>query len=126
VEASVHSYVDKMAAEFARADFAITCAGAGTLAELAAACLPCLLVPLASAAEDHQSANAAAYARDTGSLWVRENQWDVERLAADVFALLHCPEAMTAAATRCGRAGRPDAATAIVEDCEALLLRRRK
>jgi UDP-N-acetylglucosamine:LPS N-acetylglucosamine transferase len=41
-------------------------AGAVTLAELAAAGVPALVVPLASAALDHQVANARAFAEATG------------------------------------------------------------
>lgn len=50
IEAQVHSFVDDMPAVYADAKFAITCAGAVTLAELATAGLPALLVPLSSAA----------------------------------------------------------------------------
>jgi UDP-N-acetylglucosamine--N-acetylmuramyl-(pentapeptide) pyrophosphoryl-undecaprenol N-acetylglucosamine transferase len=124
VEAAVHAFVDDMAAELGRADFAVACAGAGTLSELAAARLPCLLVPLAVAAEDHQSANAAAFARETESLWVREDEWEARKLAVTIAELLRRPQALAAAAARLAAAARPDAARTIVDDCEALLAKR--
>jgi UDP-N-acetylglucosamine--N-acetylmuramyl-(pentapeptide) pyrophosphoryl-undecaprenol N-acetylglucosamine transferase len=103
------------------ADFAITRGGAGTIAELALAGLPALLVPLADAAADHQSANADAYARSGAAEWVREADWQDDRVAARLEAILASPERRGAMA-RAARAGaRPDAAAHIVLDCEAMI-----
>lgn len=51
---------------YSAADLAITRAGAGTLAELAACRTPAILVPFPFAADDHQTANAQ-YFVDTGA-----------------------------------------------------------
>lgn len=51
-------FCDRMAEAYSAADLAVSRAGAGTLAELAACRVPAVLVPLPSAADDHQSANA--------------------------------------------------------------------
>ena len=75
IAARVDAHVDDMAAAYRWADVAVACAGAATLAELAAAGLPALLVPLAAASDDHQSDNAAAFAAATGAPWVREADW---------------------------------------------------
>ncbi|MBB6098003.1 UDP-N-acetylglucosamine--N-acetylmuramyl-(pentapeptide) pyrophosphoryl-undecaprenol N-acetylglucosamine transferase [Deinobacterium chartae] len=58
----VTGYVDAVAA-WSCADFAITRAGSSTLAEAAYHGVPLLMVPLPSAAEDHQTANARAVER---------------------------------------------------------------
>jgi len=57
-------FCDRMAEAYAAADLAVSRAGAGTLAELAACRLPAVLVPLPSAADDHQSANARVAAAE--------------------------------------------------------------
>src|SRR5690606_26050547 len=62
VAAETSPFLDDIAAAYARADFAVTCAGACTLAELAAVRLPALVVPLAAAARNHEEANARAAA----------------------------------------------------------------
>src|SRR5262245_44450396 len=66
VAADVQTSFDDVTAAYRWADLAIACAGAITLAELAIAGLPALLVPLATAALDYQRANARAFAAMTG------------------------------------------------------------
>lgn len=60
IEADVVAFVDDMAAAYAWADLAICRAGALTLAELAAAGVPAILVPYPHAVDDHQTKNAEA------------------------------------------------------------------
>ena len=59
-------FIDDMPAAYAAADLVIARAGAMTLAELAILGKPALLIPLPTAADDHQSKNAAAFA-DAGA-----------------------------------------------------------
>ncbi len=56
-------FLDDLPNELLSADLAICRAGGTTLAELAAAGTPALLVPYPYAADEHQLANAAAYAK---------------------------------------------------------------
>lgn len=66
VDAEVTAFIDDMAEAYAWADFAICRAGAMTVAELAAAGLPAILVPFPHAVDDHQTANAR-YLSDAGA-----------------------------------------------------------
>ncbi|MCB1735381.1 MAG: undecaprenyldiphospho-muramoylpentapeptide beta-N-acetylglucosaminyltransferase [Gammaproteobacteria bacterium] len=66
VEAEVTAFIEDMAEAYAWADFAICRAGAMTVAELAAAGLPAILVPFPHAVDDHQTANAR-YLSDAGA-----------------------------------------------------------
>ena len=63
VEAEVLPFIEDMAAAYAWADLALCRAGAMTIAELQAAGLGALLVPLAAATDDHQTKNAEAMVR---------------------------------------------------------------
>lgn len=121
LDAVVSPHLDDMPAAYRWADLALSCAGAATLAELAVAGLPALLVPLASAAEDHQSDNAAAYAAATGTPWVREAAWNAPALAAPIARQLQEPATWRAQQERVRAHARPDAAAAVVAACEALL-----
>ncbi len=59
IHAEVREFVDDMAAEYAAADLVVCRAGALTVAELAAAGVGAVLLPLSTAVDDHQTANAA-------------------------------------------------------------------
>jgi len=121
IPADVVSYVDDMAAAYAWADFVITSAGAVTLAELAIVGLPALVVPLARAALDHQTANARAFAALTEVPWVKEDAFAPDALADAVATVLGSEVAWRAASARIRRAARADAADAVVRSCLALV-----
>src|SRR5215213_10156706 len=57
-------FVDRMDLAYAAADLALTRAGAITMAELTAAAMPAVMVPLPHATADHQAANARAVAAE--------------------------------------------------------------
>jgi len=121
IDAETVAFLDDIAQSYDWAHFVIGRAGAGTLAELALAGLPSLLVPLADAASDHQAANAAAFAGRGAALWVRERDWDT-RTVADQIAAVVCAPARWAAMSNAARAfAQPDASVRIVRDCEDLM-----
>lgn len=116
ISAAVTPFIDDMASTYRWADFAISSAGAATLAELAIAALPTLLVPLASATNNHQVGNARAFASTAGACWVSEEQWQTERLIEALCALLHDREAWHKASARLRSIARPQAARALAAD----------
>ncbi len=67
------AYFDDMPERLASATFAISRAGATTLAELACAGCPAILIPFAGAARDHQRHNAAAFTKSAGAAMVFES-----------------------------------------------------
>lgn len=121
LSARVVSYIEDMPEAYAWADFAVLCAGAVTLAEVAAIGLPVLIVPLGNAAMNHQVANARAFGAATGARWSSEDAWDAEALAAYVASLITSPQAWSAASAGVKRLARTDAAAAIVHACEAAI-----
>jgi UDP-N-acetylglucosamine--N-acetylmuramyl-(pentapeptide) pyrophosphoryl-undecaprenol N-acetylglucosamine transferase len=120
VKATVAPYLDEIASAYRWADFVVARSGAGTIAETAIAGVPALLVPLTDAPGDHQAANAESFAAAGAGVVVREAEWRCDSLAARVAALLG-EAAWTAAAAAARRLARPNAATQIVADCEALM-----
>ncbi len=69
IAAEVRSFFTDVPERLARAQLAICRAGASTVAELAAIGRPALLVPYPHATDDHQAANARAFA-SAGAGWV--------------------------------------------------------
>jgi UDP-N-acetylglucosamine--N-acetylmuramyl-(pentapeptide) pyrophosphoryl-undecaprenol N-acetylglucosamine transferase len=80
-------FCHQMAAAYSAADLAVARAGAGTLAELATCRTPAVLIPLPSAADDHQTANARESERTGAAILLPEAE--LNRLAVVVFDRLH-------------------------------------
>lgn len=121
VRADVFAFDADMPARYRWADLALCRSGAITVAELALARLPSLLVPYPFAADDHQRANAAELARAGAARVLDPRAFDGEILAAALAELAARPEALVAMGERAGTLARPGAAREIVEDFAARL-----
>ena len=120
--ARVEPFLYEMDREMKRADVVVARAGATTLSELAAAGRPAILVPLPTAADDHQRRNAEAFARIGGAVVLEERGLTGERLAAEVLTLARdrvrredmAPAVADAGAARCGRTDRRQRCTRLL------------
>lgn len=119
VEARVAEFVDDMAEAWAWADFAICRAGALTVAELAAAGVPAILVPFPSAVDDHQTANAR-YLVDAGAGWLMPQAEFTPGQLAGLIESLDRPALARMASIARGRA-HPDAALQVARACAEVL-----
>jgi UDP-N-acetylglucosamine--N-acetylmuramyl-(pentapeptide) pyrophosphoryl-undecaprenol N-acetylglucosamine transferase len=90
-------------------------AGAGTIAELTAAGLPAVLVPLPGAPSDHQTRNAQTLEGAGAAVMLRDDECDPARLDAIVSKLLADPDALVAMGTAARGLGRPDAAARVAD-----------
>ncbi len=121
IHAEQASFFSDMPALLARAHLVIARAGASTVAELAVAGRPAILVPLPGAIDDHQSANARGLA-DAGAAWLlAQAQFSAPALAALLTELLSAPARLVAAAQAAAAQGRPHAAAALADATLALL-----
>ena len=106
----VLGFCDQMPAAYAIADLIIARAGASSLAEIALAGRPSILVPYPFAADDHQTRNAEVFAHAGAAILVQESDLTSEKLAALATSILQD----ASAATQMGLAARslamPDAA----------------
>jgi UDP-N-acetylglucosamine--N-acetylmuramyl-(pentapeptide) pyrophosphoryl-undecaprenol N-acetylglucosamine transferase len=120
LSARVEPFLYEMDREMKQADFVVARAGATTLSELAAAGRAAILVPLPTAADDHQRRNAEAFARIGGAVVLDERGLTGERLAAEVLALAQDPVRRLEMGRRSRTLARPDAAERIADKVWAL------
>ena len=115
VPAELATFFNDVPGHLAAAHLAIARAGASTVAELAAAGRPAILVPFPFAADDHQAANARC-AGETGGAWpMPEPTFTAEALARRLQSLIAEPEALARAAAAARAAGRRDAAMRLAD-----------
>jgi UDP-N-acetylglucosamine--N-acetylmuramyl-(pentapeptide) pyrophosphoryl-undecaprenol N-acetylglucosamine transferase len=113
-------FIDDMAKSYAEADLVVARAGALTLAELAIAGKPAILIPLPTAADDHQSKNAARFAEAGAALLLDQRKAQGEDLAVAVAKLAQDVAKRTAMAEAMRGLARPQAAQAIVDRLQAM------
>lgn len=107
------AFIDDVAAAYAWADVVVCRAGALTVAELAAAGVASVLVPLPSAVDDHQTVNAR-YLVDAGAgETLPQAELTPASLAACLERLSGDRDALLAMATAARRVARPDATNAL-------------
>ncbi len=109
-----------MASEMTRADVVVCRAGATTLAELTAVGRAAILVPLPTAADDHQRKNAEVLASAGAAELVDERTLRGPVLASRLVALAADRARRDAMADAVRRFARPDAAEVIVDRVLAL------
>jgi len=120
IAAECDRFFDDMAVRLGVAHLVIARAGASTVAELAAAGRPSILIPYPHALDDHQSANAHALEK-AGAAWVlSQDGLNVEMLSAAIAGLFDAPQRLIEAAAAALRFARPDAALALAEIVESL------
>ncbi|HEX7119108.1 MAG TPA: undecaprenyldiphospho-muramoylpentapeptide beta-N-acetylglucosaminyltransferase [Longimicrobiales bacterium] len=119
----VVGYIEEMPKALAAADFALSRAGAMATAELMAWGVPALLVPLPTAAADHQTHNARALAEAGAAVCVAEAELSPERLWRELRRIAEEGEVREAMAARARERARPDAAREIAERMLSLVTR---
>ena len=111
----MESFFTDVPDRLARAQLVICRAGASTIAELAAAGRPALLVPYPYAADDHQAANARAFAAAGAGWAIPQSVLTVPILTERLAELLGGAPGLTQAAARARRFGQDDAAERLAE-----------
>ena len=122
----VREYLSPIADAYAATDLALVRAGAMTTAELFAWEIPAVLVPLPTAAADHQSVNARTLAAAGAAIDLPQAQLTTERLDATLGALVSDPAAMRRLRDGARARARPHAAETIARRILALMERTRR
>ncbi|HYF40593.1 MAG TPA: undecaprenyldiphospho-muramoylpentapeptide beta-N-acetylglucosaminyltransferase [Gemmatimonadales bacterium] len=117
----VLDFLDPMADAYAVADLVVSRAGMITVAELCAWGLPNVLIPLPTAAADHQTHNARVLAEAGASVLLPQSELTPARLRSAVGGLLLDQPRLRQMAERAMSRGRPQSAREIVSKLLTLI-----
>jgi len=112
-------FEDRMDLLLSAADVTVQRAGASTVAELAVAGVPSVLVPLPGAPGDHQTLNATSLADAGAAVLLPDSELDPVSLASALDRLIADRSARDSMAAAAKALGRPDAASAVAALVEA-------
>lgn len=115
VEAEVYGFYNNMEELYRRSRLVVARSGAISLAELAAAGLPAILVPLPSAMDDHQRLNALSMTLSGAAVSYEETKASTETFAPLVVSLWKDEPRRKAMAVEMRRTARPDSGREIAE-----------
>ncbi|MGZ3862900.1 MAG: undecaprenyldiphospho-muramoylpentapeptide beta-N-acetylglucosaminyltransferase [Bacteroidia bacterium] len=113
-------FITKMDLAYAVADCVVSRAGAGAVAELCIIKKPSILVPLPTAAEDHQTKNAMALVEKNAAILVK----DIEakgKLVQEAVALMKNEARQKELKENIGKSAMPNAAEKIAEEVFKLI-----
>lgn len=116
----VEAFLDDMPRRFEAADLVLARSGASTVAELAAAGKPAVLIPLPTAADDHQRKNADVMALAGAARVLLEPDLTADQLEGTLADLLAAPEDLRRMAENARTLAHPDAAERIAGMAMAL------
>jgi UDP-N-acetylglucosamine--N-acetylmuramyl-(pentapeptide) pyrophosphoryl-undecaprenol N-acetylglucosamine transferase len=117
----VRPYITNMTDEFAKADFVICRAGATTCAELAAAGKASIMIPLPTAADDHQRKNAEALQSSGAARMILQRDLNADSLAKEILDFVNSPKKISAMERAAKSLARADAAEVTVDLIESLV-----
>ena len=119
IDGEISAFLPDMPAAFAAADIVISRAGMSTVSELAAAGKPSILVPLPTAADQHQLRNAEAMERIGAARMVLDAEFNGQRLVEEVSRMARDPELLKAMGNAARSFAKPGAAHRAAEVLES-------
>jgi UDP-N-acetylglucosamine--N-acetylmuramyl-(pentapeptide) pyrophosphoryl-undecaprenol N-acetylglucosamine transferase len=116
----VRSFLDDMPQFFGEASLVLCRSGASTVAELAAAGKPAVLVPFPGATDEHQLKNAQSFAGAGAAVLVEERYVSAEMLFTTLVELFGDPERLARMADAARAQAHPHAAARIADMLEEI------
>ncbi|MFY8146710.1 MAG: UDP-N-acetylglucosamine--N-acetylmuramyl-(pentapeptide) pyrophosphoryl-undecaprenol N-acetylglucosamine transferase [Rhodobacter sp.] len=120
VMAEVMPFITDVPRRFSEAQLVISRAGASSIADISVIGRPSILVPLAAAIRDEQTANAKGLVDAGAAILLPEAQLDAATLAGHIAAVLTRPAVAMQMSLAALRQGRPDATARLVAVVERL------
>lgn len=118
---NVSEFIQDMSSAYAWADVLICRAGALTVAEVAAAGVPAIFVPLPTAVDDHQTKNAESLTRQGAAVLMPQKTLTAELLSEQILAWQKQPEQLHRMARLTRQAAILDATERVAQECKTLI-----
>ncbi len=119
-DADIREYISDMVSQFEKTDLILSRAGATTCAEVAAAGRVAVMVPLPTAADDHQRKNAEALENNGAAKMILQKDLDGETLAKTIKEFINSPEKITEMEKNARKMAKADAAEVTVDLIEEI------
>lgn len=126
VTARVEAFIDDMTAVYEWADLAVCRAGAMTVAELACAQLPAVLIPLPTAIDDHQAVNARWFEKSGAACLLPQATLTAQQLAEKIQAWSDDRASLQVMTRAMKSLAQPDAASVVANICETICIEERQ
>lgn len=120
VAGEISAFLDDMAGAFAAADIIVSRSG-GTVSEIAAAGKPSILVPLPTAADQHQLRNAQAFEKAGAARLVLDSEMTGARLVEEVTSLAGASGLLEKMGTAAKALAKPGAAARAADVLEGFI-----
>ncbi len=112
----LYNFTDKMPELMAKSDLIISRSGANTLAEISSLAKPSILIPLPSAANNHQVKNAEIYAKKNAAIVLQQNSLNPNNLLDIINNLMSDKKLLEAMSAQTKSLFHPDSSEEIAEE----------
>lgn len=109
------AFIERMDLAYSVADLIVSRAGAMTIAEISAVAKPAILVPLPTAAEDHQTKNANRLVEKNAALLVKNDE-ATAKLVPEILQLLQNTDLLQTMSNNVAQFAQPNATKHIVDE----------
>ena len=112
----IYPYIENMAAAYGVSDLVVCRSGATTIAEITRLGIPCLFIPFAAAANNHQEKNAEILCKAGAGEMISEKEADSETIIRKIVSIISNEIKLKKMAANALSFGKPDAAQSIVNN----------
>ncbi len=111
----VMDFISRMDLAYSVADLVVSRAGASTVSELCIAGKPCILVPLPTAAEDHQTQNCLSLVKKNAAILIKDSEASAN-LVSEAVDIISNDEVLASLSKNIKELALPDAAAWIARE----------
>lgn len=125
-DTTISHFFNNMPELYAASHLIISRSGASSICEIAAVGIPSILVPLPTAADDHQTGNARELSENGGAILIKQADFTAERLSQTLTELFTQPKQLEKMAAQSRKAGITNAAALFADAIEKQIIRKQK